>query len=107
MGLYDCAAAFAAPRSTSAAVKPAMIHLFFIFTLSAIFAHRPRSKRKRKGWTFLVHGCARQPNSPQDATPEPLFRELSGPVLPQSVTPVQEFRSAGERTCTDSPFTDL
>src|SRR6202011_997034 len=53
MGLYDCAAAFAAPRSTSAAVKPAMIHLFFIFTLSAIFANRSRSKRKRKGWTSL------------------------------------------------------
>src|SRR4029077_8416778 len=30
MGLYDCAAAFAATRSTSAAIKPAMIHLFFI-----------------------------------------------------------------------------
>src|SRR4029077_12282459 len=31
IGLYDCAAAFAAPRNSTAAIRPAMIHLFFIF----------------------------------------------------------------------------
>src|ERR1700731_1692735 len=31
IGLYDCAAAFAAPRNASPAISPAMIHLFFIF----------------------------------------------------------------------------
>src|SRR5713226_6210335 len=34
VGLYDCAAALAAPRNTSAATKPAMIPLFFMFTPS-------------------------------------------------------------------------
>src|ERR1700687_891269 len=44
MGLYDCAAAFAAPRSTSAAIKPAMIHLFF---MSYPFASQSLANRSR------------------------------------------------------------
>src|SRR6266849_10984972 len=48
MGLYDCAAAFAAPRSTSPAVKTAMIHFFFMsYPLrSAISSKHVASKLK-------------------------------------------------------------
>src|SRR6266852_506813 len=48
MGLYDCAAGFAAPRSTSAAIKTAMIHFFFMsYPLrSAISSKHVASKLK-------------------------------------------------------------
>jgi hypothetical protein len=67
MGLYDCAAAFAAPSNTSAAIKAAMIHLFFMFTPSLrdlLQADREASTSERAGLP-LAMGCARQLNFPQ------------------------------------------
>jgi len=49
MGLYDCAAAFAAPRSTRPAVKTAMIHFFSClipFALQSLEARREQAQVK-------------------------------------------------------------
>src|ERR1700704_3574557 len=105
IGLYDCAAARAAPRNTSTAIRPATTHLIFIFTPSL---HDPGNGcvagTSERAGPRLGMSCGKLQLEAAFSRPLPqtFFRELGGPVLPQCVTPVHAFSFADLRPCTFS-----
>src|SRR4029077_10162929 len=98
MGLYNCAAAFAAPRSTSAAIKPLIIHLFFMpypFASQSLAGRSRASASERAGLSLAV-GCARQLTfSPVGHRSKRNFDTFAGRYSPKasplSLSPVLQF----------------